>query len=93
MNPSRAKAINTRLKRLSSAFETKHGRDPTIEELNTLYKAELSAAQKKSRKNYSGDGGLRAQTKAKRQEISKLGNQKRWGNRETKDNITAKETG
>lgn len=82
MQQSRAQAINTRLKRLSAAFEAKHGREPTIEELNTLYKAELSVAQKKSRKNYSGDGGLRAQTKAKRQEISKLGNQKRWGNRE-----------
>jgi hypothetical protein len=90
VSPSRRKAINTRLKRLTATFEAEHGREPSIEELNLLYREELSAAQKKSRQNYKGDGGLRAMTPERRKEISKLGNQKRWGHENKKDeNIKA----
>lgn len=53
-------------------------------------KAERQKWQAKSRIKYKGGGGLRALSEERRREISKLGNQKRWGKKnETKDDSTA----
>lgn len=49
----------------------------------------LRAAQKKSRKNYSGNGGMRAMSPEKRSEIARLGALKRWEKHE-KAHQTAK---
>lgn len=45
--------------------------------------------QAKSRQNYTGNGGLRSMTPERRKEISKLGNQKRWGKENGKENSEA----
>lgn len=85
VDESRIKAMQTRLDRLSAQYKEEHGTEPTVTVLNELVRAELSAAQAKSRENYSGDGGLRSMTPERRKEISKLGNERRWGKREKKD--------
>lgn len=39
----------------------------------------MRARQKKSRENYSGNGGFRSMSAEKRKRISDMGHQKRWG--------------
>lgn len=51
MNSSRAKAITTRTIRLSKAFLSEYGRNPTISELNDLYVAEMAHIGNKANRN------------------------------------------
>lgn len=78
MHESRIKAMHTRTQRLSKAFEAEHGRLPTVKEIGELVSAEMSAAQAKSRENYSGDGGFRSMSKERLSEVSREAAKKRW---------------
>jgi hypothetical protein len=46
VNKSREKAVNTEVQRLAEAFFNTHHRRPTVEELQKLYSAEMSARAK-----------------------------------------------
>lgn len=58
MTEQTQKAIVTRTKRLSVQFKAEHGREPTIDELNALYSAEMKQAANKSSRNSAGTGGF-----------------------------------
>lgn len=76
MTERTAKAVNTRLKRLSATFEEENGRQPTVEELNDLYKEELREQQRKSRLNYKGTGGFASLSPERLREVSSKGGKK-----------------
>lgn len=58
MNTRYAKSIATRTHRLSEAFFSEHGRQPTIAELNELYSTEMRNIASKSSRNNAGTGGF-----------------------------------
>lgn len=54
MSERTAKAIATRTRRLSAAFQAEQGREPTVDELNELYRAEMREIASKSSRNKHG---------------------------------------
>lgn len=72
VDASRIKAMQTRVARLSEAFEKEHGRTPKVSEINELVKEEMRAQQKKSRESYVANGskgGFRGMSKERMEEI------------------------
>ena len=74
MNASRAKATQTRLKRLTLKFNETFGRDPTVDELNALYSQEMRDIAAKSSRNRNGTGLF--SDKAKAREYGAIGGRK-----------------
>lgn len=58
MSEAYKKAILTRTKRLSEAFQVEHDRIPTVEELSALYSEEMRRTAAKSSRNNAGTGGF-----------------------------------
>lgn len=91
MTPSRSKAINTRIQRLSETFFNTHHRRPTVEEINQLYSNEMAEMAKKNTSKKRGNYTLaREDPEAMRTKMSELA-KTRWRNRgiqEEKDNQT-----
>jgi short-subunit dehydrogenase len=58
MDISRAKAIQTRLKNLRAKFEAEHGREPSVTELDLLYREDMQRIANMSSRNNKGTGGF-----------------------------------
>ncbi len=58
MSEAYKKAILSRTRRLSEAFQVEYGRIPTIAELNIMYSEEMRRIASKSSRNAAGTGGF-----------------------------------